>query len=1235
MSIELAPLDIPIASTNLIEASAGTGKTWNIAALFARLVLLEHLPVDKILVVTFTNAATAELKTRLRKRLNDALRVLQKSPTPEDLQAACNQYAPDAADFMHTLLTRALQQETRARLMLRLKAAISQFDHAAIYTIHSFCQRVLQDFAFYCQVPFALELSEDASAQDFVAPQDFWRSSVAHNPILADLVYRHRQEPHGQATALKAFLARPYLHTHAPQHTLADLAQAQTAQRRAWLNLKMRWTEVQAAFLSLHEMLHKKSYDAKKYPEYFTQLEALIQADAVLPDADLLHAMGVDSSNNNKFEADYLLDKINSKFKNKYNPEYLACLHDTLGVLIAGSLHVATCESDVLLGLSLDLLAYWRTQNERDKQHQATRQFDDLLLDVFYALQHDRVHAATLAQALARQWRVALIDEFQDTDPLQYGIFHRVFASDDVQAADAPALFMVGDPKQAIYRFRGADIFAYLQAADDAKHHYTLTTNRRSHARLIASIGALFARSAPFVLPQVRYETVSASRADKKLPADEPSLRVRWLNDLDECGDKAENVDILRQRAAQWAAQEIAQSLQAASRGEYALGDTPLHAGQIAVLVRNHSEANLMQRELKKVGVHSVLMSRENVFSQDEAMALCALLAFWLNPQQTTSLVYVLSSVLFDYTASQLAALQGDDMALSAWTDVAVRAHQDWQRVGVYAAMQRFLHEQGVLTRLLAQGGERVLTNLGQLMELLAAEDESGRTPAALQQWLAQEIDASQNSGGAENRLLRLESDEHLVKIVTMHASKGLQYPIVYCPFIWAGGKASHEAWRVVQRDGESHLLHHTQLREDDVMQIKNEHLSEDLRLLYVAMTRAEEQLNLYMAAQASTHEHAFYYLLEGEQKCVKTGKNVTVSPNAYYALWQQFMAEQDAACTDLMLQYGAPNVYRVQAAFDFDADKDAVGAPHYQARAVSPRRYVLPQHTSFTALTRQRSSTLDLDAPDNDALVSPALDNHGTHEAEPSAPQSAGNLHPATSDIWDMAHFPQGAVVGVCVHEILEHFRFVQAADTQSERTARILAQYGIDATLWLPAVNDMLDKVRQTPLYRGVRLCDLSNENYLTEMNFVFSIQQFNLKTLPKWLAEQGLPDVIVQAAQTLTHAQVSGFLTGVLDMLIHTDDGCTMVIDHKSNRLADYGAGSLHHAMAQHHYYLQALIYAIASARYLVSRNALPDTIGVRYLFVRGMDGASDAGVWAWDIVTSALKPWLLENQYGKKT
>ena len=227
------PLDIPIHGTNLIEASAGTGKTWGIAALFTRLIVLEKMPVEQILVVTFTKAATAELKTRLRGRLDEALQALEilgsadeaahAAADAEALAALYRLHSDDAPPdgFIFDLLHRALQNENLPRLTVRLKAAISQFDNAAIYTIHGFCQRLLRDYAFLCQAPFDTELAEHKRERLLTPAQDFWRTEVAADVHKARLVFKHRYTPENMLAEIQKYLSRPYLAFRRPEVDLA------------------------------------------------------------------------------------------------------------------------------------------------------------------------------------------------------------------------------------------------------------------------------------------------------------------------------------------------------------------------------------------------------------------------------------------------------------------------------------------------------------------------------------------------------------------------------------------------------------------------------------------------------------------------------------------------------------------------------------------------------------------------------------------------------------------------------------------------------------------------------------------------------------------------------------------------------------------------------------------------------------------------------------------------------
>ncbi|KPN73301.1 exodeoxyribonuclease V subunit beta [Neisseria sp. 74A18] len=1200
------PLTIPISGTSLIEASAGTGKTYGIAALFTRLIVLEKMPVESVLVVTFTKAATAELKTRLRARLDDVLSVLENVPDAahhsDGLAAYCAQHH-EGDVFLPNLLEAALQQESQERLIVRLKAAISRFDNAAIYTIHGFCQRLLRDYAFFCQAPFDVELTEDSRERLLVPAQDFWRENVSHNPLLAKLVFEHHHTPETMLSEIKSFIGRPYLAFRRPE---SNMETAQKTLAECWENIRTQLPELVQTFWTIHPVLNGNKYRKNTFQNVFALLEAAAESNT-LP------------SNHDKLPL-FAADALEAATKKTATPDTAAFARlnilARLGECFNG---LAEAEQNTLIQLQLDMLQYIGNALEAEKKSRRERSFDDLLLDVYHALIRSP-HREQLAQTVAAVWKAALIDEFQDTDPLQYEIFKQLFIR------QGNPLFLVGDPKQAIYSFRGADIYAYMQAAEDADARYTLTTNFRSHAKLINGIGALFKqKNRPFVLDSIDYADVNAARSESRLNPPKTAVSIRWLNHETDGGG---NKDALRSRAADNCADEIAAVLNDAVAGRLnyqkntAGPAVPLQSGQIAVLVRTHNEGQMIAKALKQRNIQSVLLQRESVFASEEAEAVDALIGFWLQPQRTETLRFVLGGILFRYTAAMIHELNRNETALLSWINSAQTAAEVWQQHGIYAAMQQFAAEHGIEARLLARGSTRSLTNYHQLIERLAEEDEQSRSPAALREWLKNQIQTAQNAEHpkGENNLLRLESDENLVKIVTMHAAKGLQYPLVYCPFVWDAKKNTPQGWQILHRPRRpTELLHETQLDDADRNQLADENLSENLRLLYVALTRAEEHLVIYAARCSHTPDNTFAYLLEG------TADSRRADIAAAYAAakseadtmlknnWQRFI-DNAPENTDFSFTETPPEPAEYQA--------PSVSDGLYQAAGVSARPFEFIRHTSFTGLSRHTRNT---DEHTREELQ-PAID---TAETATDAPLSS--MPSEHTDTRSIHTFPRGASAGVCLHEILETFDFGSPAAAQSETVAATLEHYGFDAG-WLPAVTAMLDHTRLSPLDGQTALADIPATQRLAEMGFTLFMHDFTLNRLQQWFAEteHGLPAECATAAKLLDFNDVNGFLNGFIDMVCRDSDGLVTVIDYKSNHLGyaaeDYTQAAMNEAVAHHHYYLQALIYAIATARHFASRQQPLHTVAVRYLFLRGLNGSGNNGIWSWNIDTSLLQEWL---------
>ena len=572
-------LPLPPQGTHLIEASAGTGKTYSIAALFTRLVVLEGWAPENILVVTFTEAATAELKNRLRARLGEVLAALQEeNGTPPD-------------EFLQTLLQQALAKQERSKLILQLQAALSGFDTAAIYTIHGFCLRVLGDYAFLCGVPFELETGPVDVAAHLIAAQDFWREQVINHPTRAMLAAEFGITPSSVLAEFSGSLKRAFLDNRLPENHLPQVLKGCSA---AWQAVCRKLPEIEATYRRIHPQLNGRTFNTD-IDTLFAELKRAAQENLPQPILSKPEKLLC-------FEETALRGKIK---KNCHVDDTAVASLQPLAVLGRRLGEISDAKQQAAVRLKLECLGYLRARLAEDKRLSNRRDYDDLLLDVHAALTNEANpgSAAALAAALAAKWQVALIDEFQDTDPLQYAIFHTAFIRQGVP------VFLVGDPKQAIYGFRGADIHAYLAAAADtaAGKRYTLVTNYRSHRRLVAGIGHLFARrKQPFVLPQITYPPVRAKRSDSVLtPPPEAAIAVRWLNPPSEAGDlKLPNKDWLRERSADYCAREIAAKLNLAISGSLLMngptGQMPLHPGQIAVLVRTHNEAAMMARALQR-----------------------------------------------------------------------------------------------------------------------------------------------------------------------------------------------------------------------------------------------------------------------------------------------------------------------------------------------------------------------------------------------------------------------------------------------------------------------------------------------------------------------------------------------------------------------------------------------------------------------------------------------------------
>ncbi|MGH8478667.1 MAG: UvrD-helicase domain-containing protein, partial [Gammaproteobacteria bacterium] len=817
MSIEQpVALGVPLTGVRLIEASAGTGKTWTLSAIFLRLVVETDLPIGGILAVTFTRAATAELRERIRGRLGAMLDLLEDRGTDDGLCAH---------------LAARLTDTGRARLKLR--AALYGFDDAALYTIHGFCQRVLRDRAFTSAMPFETEVLADASELLGAVVADFWRQQVASPPIargggpevlLHDSFVAWLLTRNITPESLRAWLG-PLLDQHElrVERPLEPPGGVASIERFGLLRDRMseRWRAERTDILArLGTGLQRNVYRADRVRNWAAQIDAYFREDgdplALPPRLDRFTTTRLAAASTGAAPSHEFFTLA----------EDLLSTHETL---------VRSFEAR--LGALRQALLEEAPGALKERLREARLQtYDALLQNVYDALTGPR--GATLAALLRQRYPAALIDEFQDTDALQYAIFRRIYGD------GGHALVLVGDPKQAIYSFRGADLHTYLRARDRCRHVHTLDQNQRSVAGLVTALNTLFgAHAHPFRLPRIAFTPVRAPDTPRAAlveqgRSDPAPLRVFLCRSKDKPLSKTEG----RSWAATTVAAEIARLLAAAEAGGVRLGDRPLCARDIAVLVNEHTQGMEVRNALQALGIACAERSKDSVFHSPEAEQLERLLLALCEPRRIGWVRAALATDLFGLTAHELAALEADGDPLETRLADFEHYHTLWRERGFIHMFRRLVAACGIAARLGGYSdGDRRLTNLFHLAELM----HSGRLHGMEAEiaWLAAR---RRDAGPSEDAELRTEGDEGLVQIVTIHLSKGLEYPVTFVPFLWDGKSRAARGDTCLYHDPEDDdrpvLDLGSARRREAATLAREEELAERLRLAYVALTRARNR---------------------------------------------------------------------------------------------------------------------------------------------------------------------------------------------------------------------------------------------------------------------------------------------------------------------------------------------------------------------------------------------------------
>lgn len=1187
-STPLNPVELPLNQVSLIEASAGTGKTYTIGSLYLRLLLQageknfsRPLNVEEILVVTFTEMATEELKQKIRERITDAIQKLSAYSETQSDSAFKN-------DEFLTALSRHIEDIPLA--IQRLKLAEQNMDLAAIFTIHGFCRRMLMQYAFHSGVHFNLELMKDQSDLLKQFTNEFWREHFYPLPFeMANFIAQELKSPDSVLAVLKNDIGKNFdaelENGHFLTLSLETLLEKVAKQRHIIDKLKQTWQENEREIKDFiaqelqNKRLNGNKYRANHLPGYYARVAAWVKnKTAHLLSEDIVKyftqsALNANAAKDKKPNRSTVLEELDqwvTEFQQTISPDLLRKL-----ILF----HYRQ-------GIQQKLLEYKRNHQEKS--------FDDLLRLLYEALQNEQ--GDQLAEMIRFQYPFAMIDEFQDTDAQQYGIFSKIYRENQ---GNNTGFIMIGDPKQAIYRFRGADIFTYLKAAEQADKRFDLMKNYRSEQRVVEGVNQLFDfPQLPFIYDSIEFMPVGARTDHRQFylkGEQEPAYRFYLTEEKDGKLDKI--------ALAQTCAISIQHWLKSAAENQAIFqGDKdsqPLQAANIAVLVRDRYEAASVKTALQQRGIASVFLSdQSSVFDSRIAKELVLVLKACLNVAERP-ILNAIATALFGLTAAEIHQIHHNEEDWQRWADSFAQYQQTWQRQGVLPMLHRLLLEQGIAERLLGlPSGERDLTDFLHLAEILQQASTLNNSEAALLSWFEKQIQGE----GRQEAQIRLESERQLVKIVTIHKSKGLEYDLVWLPFLAVPSRDPNQS---------AHINLYYSKDDDKVLwDMENRHLdklteetfAEELRLLYVALTRAKYQMAFALPAEFDKKWNPLLYVLSRGE----IGKNLTLSQTySTHSLLNEFKATVPDR-TSVSIEPATQLVELPPLAFS--SSQDVLCAAKFQGH-IEQNWHI----TSFTGIEQKHRwmHYLNESAVKKSAVFDEAKDYDS--QAIPQNPSEILTaLSPEKEQI--ISALPRGTQVGTLLHRYLEKNDFI--ALTHEATLEKLCQELQLDVEL-IPLLQQWFEQIVQTPLSQshGIKLIELAKSDCIKEMSFYLSIQEnFDVKGFNQSLqAYHHLP------SESLQFEDIQGMIRGTID-LVFRHQGRYYLLDYKSNFLgeswADYAPQCLEKAMLHHHYDWQYLLYTLALHRYLKSVDSHYDYErdfgGVFYLFLRGMNGEPQSGV-----------------------
>ena len=1165
-----AYLAVSLQGNNLLEASAGTGKTFTVALLYLRAILglgttnNKPLAVKSILVVTFTNAATEELIGRIRERIKEALLYVDH---------------PGKDSALIDVLNAAYQLNDRDKQQCKilLKTALSEISFAHISTIHSFCAEICKTIAVDSGLPLSISLSTDSTLIEQTI-KDVWRENISSGGGYYQ-------------SLVSKYSSHESIYRKALTNNMHQLAVPKDAiLQEEFFNLRPERQRLEA-FFEKYKPLFKAPYNESKVRE------ALRSLYSVTEDNFQITAKTVKF-----FSANNIISDGSIKAKADEN------LKATLLTEVVSISFFALCapfsstrkRNLPFVNFNFFYKSYQSLVKRLNVQEGVTGHiYSDRLIQLAAGVSDDK----RVAELMRKKLPLAIIDEFQDTDPFQYRLFKNIYNAPDC------GLLMVGDPKQAIYAFRGGDVHTYLKAKQDVQHCYDLSNNYRSADKLVAGINTIFEQplikehkhneEGVFSQKDIDFLPVTA-KANKSLLMVERNGEVSPLcaiygEYLPDNADCSLNAGARQSVIAKSCSEYVSKLLSLSKQGKCYFVDSEktdvkketLKHSDIALLVNSHTEAKLLKSALLENGIASLTQSRESIYQEQEAYDCWLILRAILEPVNQRYFESALLAEVNGLGYKKVYDIINNEAVLQEWVGNVHELNESLLTKGPLVAMTRWFNMVGATQWLMKIENDRQATNVTQLLELL--QDDYTLFGGGLKLLMRFERMIS-SSDNADESLIRLESDEDRVKIITIHSSKGLEYPVVFVPFAWRDSvQMRDKLYSSHDETGDIVLGFSDEIKKAQIKELKNE----KLRLFYVALTRASRHLVLY-----------FIDAHDSKSKSLDPSKAYNQSPLGWY-----FPTSNDSESVQLAHTSFNKALTKVNEgcttldSCDLSSVDEELFSPTTQDLEKTGKTFagVVDQRigtTSFSMLTRGYSVALK----DDD-------ENEEQAEQDNVIPKGRYSL-------------AKGAHIGTALHNVLEFTDFTTMAkqsDEENKTQLRSLLKRELMANgvvvnnekleQVIPEYTQWMEEVINTPFLNIESDTPLALKNltsYYPELTFTFS--------LDRHFSKSGLRTLLIQLGynlEGLSGSSIYGMLTGAID-LIFLHDGKYYLADYKSNHLGnDYSSYTVDKLAVNNDkkaYTLQYLIYTVALHKHLSERihdySYEAHFGGVLYLYLRGM-------------------------------